>query len=348
MEEKLDVSAQMNIIAPMFILDICDQLPNMTAFVHVSTAYCHAERYVVEETVYPLPRPLDDMVENCLNGGQLTQAEVKRFISPKPNTYVFTKTLAETVVKKHGYRGYPVAIFRPAIVSTSLRDPFTGWVQDYNGPIGTTVATLKGVMRVVNCNEDLRADFLPVDICANTLITVAWEVVIDNPSDLRVYNCSTGDNPTTWRELRENILEEIRENPIPSIMWYPSLYMITNRYVFKVAALFLETIPLYFIELFMRIFGKNKKRLNLIKVNKRLVGMRNALEHCSTHEYWYTTNNVRRLRARLTQADAAIYNIEPTSICWKDYFKSYARGIKRHLIGDKEAGTPKAKKHLER
>lgn len=38
-----------------------------------------------------------------------------RYISPKPNTYTFTKALAEIAVAEHTGRTYPVAIFRPTI-----------------------------------------------------------------------------------------------------------------------------------------------------------------------------------------------------------------------------------------
>ncbi len=48
-----------------------------------------------------------------------------------PNTYTFTKSLAESLICKLD-SGLPVALVRPAIVETSLRKPFVGWNEGIN------------------------------------------------------------------------------------------------------------------------------------------------------------------------------------------------------------------------
>ena len=48
-----------------------------------------------------------------------------------PNTYTFTKTLAESLIAKFG-AGLPIAIVRPAIVETSVSKPFRGWNEGIN------------------------------------------------------------------------------------------------------------------------------------------------------------------------------------------------------------------------
>ncbi|KAG0438525.1 hypothetical protein HPB47_016982 [Ixodes persulcatus] len=53
-------------------------------------------------------------------------------LGAKPNTYVFTKSLAESIVAEHG-RGLPSVIVRPSIVSASWREPFPGWVEGLHG-----------------------------------------------------------------------------------------------------------------------------------------------------------------------------------------------------------------------
>lgn len=46
-----------------------------------------------------------------------------KLLGAMPNTYTFTKGLAETLVKRE-CRGYPVAIVRPSIVVCSWKEPF--------------------------------------------------------------------------------------------------------------------------------------------------------------------------------------------------------------------------------
>ena len=51
-----------------------------------------------------------------------------------PNTYTFTKAVAEQLFDKA--HGLPVTIIRPSIVVASLEYPMKGWIDNYNGPTG--------------------------------------------------------------------------------------------------------------------------------------------------------------------------------------------------------------------
>ena len=48
-----------------------------------------------------------------------------------PNTYTLTKSLAESLIAKNG-AGLPIAMVRPAIVETSVAEPFVGWNEGIN------------------------------------------------------------------------------------------------------------------------------------------------------------------------------------------------------------------------
>ena len=48
-----------------------------------------------------------------------------------PNTYTLTKSLAESLISKFG-SGLPIAVVRPAIVETSVHEPFVGWNEGIN------------------------------------------------------------------------------------------------------------------------------------------------------------------------------------------------------------------------
>src|SRR5205085_9469980 len=62
----------------------------------------------------------------------LTEAGIRRAKELGwPNTYTLTKSLAESLMAKHG-AGLPIAIVRPAIVETSVRKPFRGWNEGIN------------------------------------------------------------------------------------------------------------------------------------------------------------------------------------------------------------------------
>jgi thioester reductase-like protein len=90
-----------------------------------------------------------------------------------PNTYTLTKSLAESLIHKHG-AGLPIALVRPAIVETSVRKPFLGWNEGIN--TSASLSYLLGTyFRQLPSNERKRLDIIPVDsVCAGmTLIAAA-------------------------------------------------------------------------------------------------------------------------------------------------------------------------------
>ena len=90
-----------------------------------------------------------------------------------PNTYTYTKSLAESLIAKHG-AGLPIAIVRPAIVETSVDKPFRGWNEGIN--TSASLSYLLGTsFRQLPSNERKRLDIIPVDaVCAGmTLIAAA-------------------------------------------------------------------------------------------------------------------------------------------------------------------------------
>ena len=85
------------------------------AFIHVSTAYANCNRQNVDEKFYK-PRLSGEnalKLAECLDE-KLLDAITPEVIKEWPNTYTFTKCLAEDLVRQN-CKGLPTAIFRPAI-----------------------------------------------------------------------------------------------------------------------------------------------------------------------------------------------------------------------------------------
>lgn len=58
-----------------------------------------------------------------------------RILGKWPNTYTLTKALAEDLVRKE-CANMPVGVFRPAIVTSTLKEPIRGWIDNLYGPTG--------------------------------------------------------------------------------------------------------------------------------------------------------------------------------------------------------------------
>ncbi len=117
-----------------------------------------------------------------------------------PNTYTFTKSLAESLIAKLG-ADLPVAVVRPSIVETSTHDPFQGWNEGVNtsAPISYLLGTY---FRQLPSNERKCLDLIPVDLVCRGMTLIA-AAIIDRLHN-RVYQLATSaSNPCDMRRTVE-------------------------------------------------------------------------------------------------------------------------------------------------
>jgi long-chain acyl-CoA synthetase len=117
-----------------------------------------------------------------------------------PNTYTFSKSLAESLIIKYG-TGVPIAVVRPAIVETSVAKPFLGWNEGIN--TSASLSYLLGTyFRQLPTNQRKRLDIIPVDaVCAGmTLIAAA---VVERRHDPLYQLATSVTNPCDMRRSIE-------------------------------------------------------------------------------------------------------------------------------------------------
>jgi len=59
-------------------------------------------------------------------------------------------------------------------VVSAVEEPTEGWIDNFNGPIGTYIGGGKGILRVVYLDPLTKNDYLPVDAFIKSLIIVSW------------------------------------------------------------------------------------------------------------------------------------------------------------------------------
>lgn len=110
-----------------------------------------------------------------------------------PNSYAFTKSLAEAlVVNAKINKNLPAIIFRPSIVVSTWQDPFPGYIDNTNGIseflrkknskilkkflfiAGFMLATGKGISRSLFIDGNNFADLIPCDISINGVFVGTW------------------------------------------------------------------------------------------------------------------------------------------------------------------------------
>ena len=125
-----------------------------------------------------------------------------------PNTYTFTKNLAEKYINKNvGH--VKCVIWRPSIIASALEQPFLGWTDSMSAAGGLTILGLFGILRNLHIPKPNPFDVIPVDIVSNgVLIATAYHGQESTKDSLTIYNCTTSSqNPISMEGYKDITLE---------------------------------------------------------------------------------------------------------------------------------------------
>jgi fatty acyl-CoA reductase len=78
-----------------------------------------AGSHVVFLIFFEMQRWMDDETLNLAT---------QKLLGKKPNTFTYTKFVAETLLQQEA-AGLPLVIVRPSTIGASWKDPFAGWVE---------------------------------------------------------------------------------------------------------------------------------------------------------------------------------------------------------------------------
>lgn len=214
----------MNIIGTKKVIDLCKKLKNLEALVHVSTAYANCDRQHISEVVYNPPVQPDKIIEAV----NWVEEDLMKLLTPKvikkrPNTYTYTKAIAESLLVQECLGKIPFTIVRPSIVGASWKEPFPGWIDNFNGPTALFAAIGKGILRTMMGNFNSTADIIPVDIPVNMMIAAGWYTGAKKSQDYKVFNCTTGQiNRLTWGMVERYSEEALTKNPLENVFLIPN------------------------------------------------------------------------------------------------------------------------------
>ncbi|CAF1010767.1 unnamed protein product [Adineta steineri] len=196
-DEPLKTALEINLLGVKKMVHLCSKMRSLQSFVHVSTAYSNCNRQCIDEIIYDNPfEP-----EKLLSAAEWMDEDMldlitDRLLNKFPNTYAFTKGLAETYLASHA-KHLPLAIIRPSIIGSTWREPIPGFVDNYMGPSGVLAAYLTGLLRVWFADTTVKPNIIPVDIVVNMMIVISWYTWQQTNANTHispsVFNCCAGD-----------------------------------------------------------------------------------------------------------------------------------------------------------
>ncbi|NLE97299.1 MAG: HAD-IB family hydrolase [Propionibacterium sp.] len=127
------------------------------------------------------------------------------------DVYTFAKAMGESVVADMG-KDIRVSVVRPAIVESSLRDPYPGWIEGFKMADPIILAYGRGQLPEFPASPDAVIDIIPCDFVVNAIVAVcATEPEIGAPE---YYHCSSGArNPLTFRGIYEHVRAYFEAHP---------------------------------------------------------------------------------------------------------------------------------------
>ncbi|KAI5945318.1 Fatty acyl-CoA reductase 1 [Manis javanica] len=344
--ENLRDAVQLNVIATRQLILLAQQMKNLEVFMHVSTAYAYCNRKHIDEVVYPPPVDPKKLIESLewMDDGLVNDITPK-LIGDRPNTYIYTKALAEYVVQQEGAK-LNVAIVRPSIVGASWKEPFPGWIDNFNGPSGLFIAAGKGILRTMRASNNALADLVPVDVVVNTSLAAAWYSGVNRPRNIMVYNCTTGStNPFHWGEVEYHVISTFKRNPLEQAFRRPNVNLTSNHLLYHYWIAVSHKAPAFLYDIYLRMTGRSPRMMKTItRLHKAMM----FLEYFTSNSWVWNTDNVNMLMNQLNPEDKKTFNIDVRQLHWAEYIENYCMGTKKYVLNEEMSGLPAARKHLNK
>ena len=179
-------AATINITGALRVLEFAKRCERLRRLVDVSTAYVTPHpgggKLVVEEKLVELPFDAGEVYHEIIEGRSDEKALMAR--TGHPNTYTFTKCLAETLLSQQ--RGeVPLTLLRPSVVSACRRRPFPGWIDSHAAYAAFISLLGAGHLRVARVNPTALLDVVPCDDVADRILSCAFDPALQKPFVIR-------------------------------------------------------------------------------------------------------------------------------------------------------------------
>ncbi|XP_067640608.1 fatty acyl-CoA reductase 1 [Eurosta solidaginis] len=272
-DEPLRVALQLNVGGTYEALLFAEKLKNLKIFLHVSTFYSNPYLKYVEPKIYDSPidwRILQEMLKDD-NQQDTLNILTRKLIVGFPNTYTFTKNLAESVVKDFQGR-LPIAIYRPSIVLQALSDPIPGFPPTMMGALGLFVLVGAGILKTVFMSKALRFDITPQDICIKTMLYYAYRAGREYSAKSAISNVPVY-MPSSSKLSHHTFYQmcQIMENDL----WYkgafeknfmlPGAHYTENRFVYKFLVFTKQIFPAMLADGLLVLFGRKPILMGIVR-----------------------------------------------------------------------------------
>ncbi|KAK5638591.1 hypothetical protein RI129_012886 [Pyrocoelia pectoralis] len=339
--EKLRTAILINVGGTDSVITISKKMKNLQSFVHVSTAFSHCIRNVTEEMFYSSMMDGDALLKRARSDDNHSLNEATSTILGKwPNTYVFTKHIAEDLIRRKG-SDMPIAIVRPSIVLAPYREPESGWSSKFDINSLFVMSMNIGITHSLRCDPRAIIDVVPVDLVVSQLIVAGWQIARTWKAEgLQIFNCvSCQQNPVTWGQ------QEKWRNKFNSMI--PSSKKVFHHFVVQN----MNTVLLYFIDLIylpliylMNLRGFLFGETHIVfKIYKKMKFYCELVEYVTLKQWDFKDSNTQILWNSLEIEDKNVFNFNVKDINWENFYCNVVSGVRQNILKDDMSSIEKAR-----
>ncbi|CAN8023254.1 unnamed protein product, partial [Ixodes persulcatus] len=320
--DTLRSAVKINMEGTKSVLELCHKMKNRKAVVYVSTAFVNCDHEVLEERLYPSMVKPDDIIALTKTMDEVDLVKLTpELLGTKPNTYIFTKHLAESIVAENGQR-LPLVIVRPSIVSASWREPVAGWLDGLQGGNLLVSSGVTGAVTTIVADKMAVMDIIPVDVVANALIVAASQAPLrGSPTqrslDPSITTCSVSLLIQTRTEAYSLSRLPVR------LIWRltPPASSASSRAAAKC------------IERYSTTHYNRLQRHQDETIKGDEISLLGSLVYAFHLTKYITTEHVRNVKFTCPTLPyiTQIFNMDIRSINWDIYWEDYVKGIRRYL-----------------
>lgn len=339
-EADLRETVKINLLGTRRVIQLCHDIKNLKALLHVSSAYVNSHMKEVEEKIFPVPQQADDVIEQV---SKVTDEDLEslttKLLGEYINTYTFTKALAEQEVAA-SISAFPSCIVRPSMIVAAWKEPVDGWTASKNGPTGFMMGAGKGVVRRLPVDPELVTDYIPVDIVVNGIIVGAYRAATARPAETPIYHLTSSTyKPFRWNIVTPLLTTLVSKYPLKSAVWYPHLKLLPSLFLFRLSAIFFHWIPAYILDTVTKVAGG---RPILVKLHTNINRSLSRLEPFIFNEWFFDNKKALELHRSLNEEDQKLFTLDIGPIEWDKYFDSLVKGVKVYLQNEPLSNYEKA------
>lgn len=364
-DERYDISLGLNTFGIKYIINFAKECNKLKVLVHVSTAYvCGEGEGLILEKPYHLGHSLNgvngldvDIEEKVVRDKlcelqQLgaTEDEIKMAMKNLgisraklygwPNTYVFTKAMGEMLVGQ--LKGnLSVVIIRPAIVTSTFKEPFPGWSEGVRTIDSLAVAYGKGKLTCFLGDLNAIVDVIPADMVVNSIL-VAIVAHANHPNNDAIYHVGSSiRRPLMYSDLQEFGFRHFKAKPyinkdgkpvkVGKVTVFSNMDSFSRfmfiRYLLMLKGLEIANTALcqYFKGTYLDLKRKIQIVMRLVDLYKPYLFFKGVFDDMNTEKL--------RMAARQGGVETDLFYFDPKVIKWDDYFLNiHLPGVVKYIL----------------